>query len=87
MMQKVYVAGAGGFIGGHLTKNLLEQGIEVIAADIKPLEEWFQNFPYSFPNPVGTQTTILRHNLTRETIDIIVQKVLFKYTIVPIQTK
>ncbi len=45
MMQKVFVAGAGGFIGGHLTKNLLEQGVEVIAADIKPLEEWFQSFP------------------------------------------
>ena len=36
------VAGAGGFIGGHLVKKLEEQGNQVIAVDIKPIEEWFQ---------------------------------------------
>ena len=47
MTQKVFVAGAGGFIGGHLTKNLLERGAHVVAADIKPLEEWFQIFSHA----------------------------------------
>src|SRR5665213_3057515 len=42
--QKVVVCGAGGFIGGHLVKSLLENGAEVIrAVDIKPLEEWYQS--------------------------------------------
>ncbi len=37
------VCGAGGFIGGHLVKSLIVQGIRVIrAVDIKPLEEWHQ---------------------------------------------
>ena len=38
----VLVAGAGGFIGGHLTKTLSEQGLEVRGADVKPLDEWYQ---------------------------------------------
>ena len=41
--KKVFVAGAGGFIGGHLVKRLLDLGL-VIAADIKPLDLWFQKF-------------------------------------------
>ena len=40
--MKTLVAGAGGFIGGYLTKRLLEAGKEVRAVDIKPLGEWFQ---------------------------------------------
>lgn len=41
--ERVVVAGAGGFIGGHLTRALVEQGIPVVAAvDIKPLNEWYQ---------------------------------------------
>ena len=36
------VTGAGGFIGGHLVRELLEQGADVRAVDCKPLEEWFQ---------------------------------------------
>jgi GDP-D-mannose 3', 5'-epimerase len=37
------VCGAGGFIGGHLVKSLIGQGIRVIRAiDIKPLKEWHQ---------------------------------------------
>lgn len=39
---RILVAGAGGFIGGHLAKFLSDQGHNVRAVDIKPLEEWFQ---------------------------------------------
>lgn len=38
----VLVAGAGGFIGGHLTRKLVEAGARVRGADIKPLGEWYQ---------------------------------------------
>ena len=42
--QRVAVCGAGGFIGGHLVKSLLEDGIEVTRAiDIKPVDEWYQS--------------------------------------------
>ena len=40
--MKVLVAGAGGFIGGHLAKDLSEQNFEIICADIKPPQYWFQ---------------------------------------------
>ncbi len=36
------VAGAGGFIGGHLTASLLESGRAVRAVDCKPMDQWFQ---------------------------------------------
>jgi nucleoside-diphosphate-sugar epimerase len=38
----VLVAGAGGFIGGHLAKTLSERGLKVRGADVKPLDEWYQ---------------------------------------------
>ena len=39
------VAGAGGFIGGHLVKKLREEGFEKIrAVDQKPISEWHQLF-------------------------------------------
>jgi GDP-D-mannose 3', 5'-epimerase len=41
--EKVAVCGAGGFIGGHLVKSLLDQGVDVVRAiDIKPHDEWYQ---------------------------------------------
>ena len=40
--MKYYIAGAGGFIGGHLVNRLIENGNEVIAIDVKPQKEWFQ---------------------------------------------
>ena len=40
--MNILVTGAGGFIGGHLTKNLLDAGHAVIAVDIKPMNEWYQ---------------------------------------------
>ena len=51
-MSTYLVAGAGGFIGGHLVKSLMSQGHKVVCADVKPLEYWFQLFDenknYSF---------------------------------------
>ncbi len=34
--------GAGGFIGGHLARRLLEQGEQVRAVDLKPENSWYQ---------------------------------------------
>jgi len=42
--KKVLIVGAGGFIGGHLVKKILENGNQVVAVDIKPKEYWFQDF-------------------------------------------
>jgi GDP-D-mannose 3',5'-epimerase len=42
----VLVAGAGGFIGGWLVRNLIERGYTKIrAVDLKPKNEWYQEFP------------------------------------------
>src|SRR5256886_275824 len=43
--EKIVVCGGGGFIGGHLVADLLRQGKQVRAVDVKPFEEWFQMFP------------------------------------------
>ena len=40
--MKCLIAGAGGFIGGHLMKRLQLDGHEIICADIKPISSWFQ---------------------------------------------
>ena len=40
--KKILVAGAGGFIAGHLVKALQRQGHKIRAVDIKPLKEWYQ---------------------------------------------
>lgn len=40
------VTGAGGFIGGHLVKRLLDDGQHVICVDVKPLSEWWQVHPF-----------------------------------------
>ena len=47
MSMKILVAGAGGFIGGHLVKNLLDEGHDLVCADLKPIEYWFQAFEKS----------------------------------------
>ena len=45
MKKKILICGAGGFIGGHLaSKFSKDNDIELICADIKPIEYWFQNF-------------------------------------------
>ena len=40
---KILVAGAGGFIGGHLVKYLEDAGADsIVAVDVKPLDDWYQ---------------------------------------------
>ena len=42
----VVVAGAGGFIGGHLVRVLQQRGhTRIRAVDVKPLGEWYQVTP------------------------------------------
>jgi GDP-D-mannose 3', 5'-epimerase len=41
---RVVVAGAGGFIGGHLVARLRSMGRPVRAVDVQPLGEWYQAF-------------------------------------------
>jgi len=44
--ERVLVAGAGGFIGGHLVSYLRRKGVAHIrAVDIKAPSEWYQRFP------------------------------------------
>src|SRR4051812_11980103 len=45
-MKKTVVCGGGGFIGGHFIADLLKKGHrDLRAVDIKPVNEWYQNFP------------------------------------------
>jgi len=41
---EILVAGAGGFIGGHLVRRLLDEGFTVRAVDGKPVDNWYQVF-------------------------------------------
>jgi GDP-D-mannose 3',5'-epimerase len=51
--EKILVAGAGGFIGGHLVKYLQDAGAgSIVAVDVKPLEDWYQIHD-------GTETMVL----------------------------
>ncbi|MDC0446035.1 NAD-dependent epimerase/dehydratase family protein [Candidatus Pelagibacter sp.] len=43
-MEKILITGAGGFIGGHLVKELLNRGYKIRAVDIKKKEDWYQIF-------------------------------------------
>ncbi|MGC1481199.1 MAG: NAD-dependent epimerase/dehydratase family protein [Chthoniobacterales bacterium] len=46
--QTVVVCGAGGFIGGHMVRDLHERGFTSIrAVDRKPLDAWYQKFDYA----------------------------------------
>jgi nucleoside-diphosphate-sugar epimerase len=61
--EKILVAGAGGFIGGWVINNLLNQGYtDIRAVDIKPLSSWYQknenveNRSLDLKDPVNTLT-------------------------------
>jgi GDP-D-mannose 3',5'-epimerase len=42
----IVVCGAGGFIGGHLLRDLIRSGHRRLrGVDVKPLERWYQRFP------------------------------------------
>ena len=41
--RPVLVAGAGGFIGGHLARDLAARGRRVRAVDQKPFDQWYQH--------------------------------------------
>lgn len=41
MPQLTLVTGAGGFIGGHLVRDLVAKGVSVRAVDKKPLDHWY----------------------------------------------
>ena len=44
--DRILIAGAGGFIGGHLVADLLRRGCtNIVAVDIKPMTQWYQVFP------------------------------------------
>ena len=45
--MKVLVAGAGGFIGGHLVKRLIDEGHTVRGVDKKDFRDWYQVHPES----------------------------------------
>ena len=40
--RNILVCGGGGFIAGHLAKDLKEQGHNVRVVDKKPLNQWYQ---------------------------------------------
>ena len=40
--RRILIAGGGGFIGGHLAGSLLAKGHQVVVADIKRLDQWYQ---------------------------------------------
>lgn len=44
-MGLVLVTGAGGFLGGHLTRRLVARGLAVRAVDCKPFENWILRSP------------------------------------------
>jgi GDP-D-mannose 3',5'-epimerase len=47
-LTTILVTGAGGFIGGHLVKALLQEGgARIRAVDQKPIKEWYQVFKES----------------------------------------
>ena len=66
--MKILVTGGGGFIAGHLIKKLVSDGNEVIAADIKPLKNWYQVFE-NVENHPGTDMGI-KENCLKLSINV-----------------
>ncbi len=45
MKNKILICGAGGFIGAHFASRMLSnKNLEIVCADIKPFDDWFQIF-------------------------------------------
>ena len=63
-MTKYLVCGAGGFIGGHLTKKLLDEGHQVTCVDIKPLDSWFQIYDEAKNHSLDLQLLQNCYNIT-----------------------
>ncbi len=57
------MAGAGGFIGGHLASALVATGAPVRAVDSKPLERWYQQ-------PEGAELVVADIRDPKETSDV-----------------
>ena len=71
--QRVLVCGAGGFIGGHLVKYLLNEGVNVVrAADMKPTAEWHQRSAEVENLACSLQELDACRRVTRE-IDVVFQ--------------
>lgn len=54
-MKTILVTGAGGFIGGHLVKQLSTDNL-VVAVDKKPVHKWYQVFDANVKNISGDLT-------------------------------
>ena len=56
-MKTALVCGAGGFIGGHMVRRLINEGYKVTAVDVKPFDDWYQKHEYA----ANHQNFDLRH--------------------------
>lgn len=69
--EQVLVAGAGGFIGGHLVRYLAEQGFTRIrAADIKPVPKWFQVHPAAESIQLDLRSQAAAHDAVSDCRDV-----------------
>ena len=44
-IKKAVICGGGGFIGGHLARDLMSKGVAVRIVDVKPMDHWYQVHP------------------------------------------
>jgi nucleoside-diphosphate-sugar epimerase len=52
---RVFIGGGGGFIGGHLAGALIKQGYQVVVADVKPFDAWYQLHPQAENHSVNLE--------------------------------